>query len=102
MRILVAGLCLLLPVAAHASLNEALLQKERECQAKATSFEAHRLCTIRATPRKCRHHVRGQRPEKAMSMNWRRDWLSCVKTCEGVGWYSARFGECSTPNDPNK
>jgi hypothetical protein len=101
-RALIAGLSLLLPAVAGASLNEEVLRKEHECRAQARSFEEHRICTIKVTPRKCRHHVRGKRPEQSLSMSHRQAWLSCIVTCENAGLYSHLIGECSTPSDPSK
>lgn len=103
MRALIAGFCLLLlPMLAHASLNEEVLRKEQECRAQAKTFEEHRLCTIKVTPRKCRHHVRGKRPQQGMSMTHRQAWLSCIVSCEGADLYSRLLGECSTPANPEK
>jgi hypothetical protein len=101
-RALIAGLCfLLLPVLAAATLNEEVLRKEQECQAKARSFQEHRICTLKATPRKCRRLVRGL-PQQGMSMSFQQARLSCIISCEGASLYSRLFGECSTPSDPNK
>ncbi|HXG28127.1 MAG TPA: hypothetical protein VNJ47_04675 [Nevskiales bacterium] len=92
---------LLLPAAAGAALNEEVLRTVEACTATATSFEQQRACAIKATPRKCRKHVRG-RPQQGLSLAIRQVWLKCISTCEGANLYSRTLGECSRPSDPDK
>lgn len=101
MRILIVAVCALLPLLAGATVNEDVLRAAQACSATATTVEQQRNCVIRITPRKCRHWVRGK-PQRAMSMSIRQAWLGCVSTCEGATFYARKFGECSTPSDPNK
>jgi hypothetical protein len=92
---------LLLPLAVSATVNEDVLLAMQVCNETATTFEQQRYCMIKATPRKCRHLVRGK-PQQGLSMSIRQRWLGCVSTCEGANLLSRTLGECSTPSDPSK
>jgi hypothetical protein len=100
LRVLIAGLCLFMPLLAAATVNEDVLRAVETCNLAAKTFEEQRYCQIKATPRKCRNLVR--RPQQGASFSFRHAWLKCVSTCEDATLFSRTFGECSTPSDPNK
>lgn len=96
-----AALCVLMPLAVHASLNDEVLEDVQDCVAEAKSYEQQHYCMLKASPRKCRGLLRGK-GQRMMSMPIRHKWLGCVSTCEDASLYSRTLGECSTPSDPNK
>lgn len=101
MRVLIACLCVFLPLLAQASVHEDVFRATQECTASATTLEEQRNCQVRATPRICRDYLRGPLNERR-SMAMRQVWLKCLGSCDDANWYSRLFGECSTPSDPNK
>lgn len=101
MRVLIAGLCLLLPAMALATVNEDVLRATQTCMADTKTHEQQHYCMLKSSPVKCRYLLRGK-AQKTLSMPIRQKWLGCVSTCEGAGLYSRTLGECSTPSDPSK
>jgi hypothetical protein len=98
---LILTLLFLLPAAAGAALNDEVLREVETCTVSAQTFEEQRFCAIKATPRKCRKHVRA-RPQQGLSLAIRQVWLKCISSCEGANLYSRTLGECSRPSDPSK
>jgi hypothetical protein len=101
MRVLIAGLCLLFPAMAMATVNEDVLRATQACMAEAKTYEQQHYCMLKSSPRKCRPLLRGK-AQKTLSLPIRQKWLGCISTCEGASLYSRKLGECSTPSDPNK
>ncbi len=101
MRVLIAGLLLLIPAMAQATVNEDVLKAVQVCVGEAKTYEQQHYCMLKATPVKCRPLLRGK-GQRTLSMPIRHKWLGCISTCEGASLYSRTFGECRTPSDPNK
>lgn len=88
------------PSLALATVIDDVVRKINACSAAATTGEQQYSCLLKATPRKCRNHLRDRR--MTMSLALRQQWQTCLATCEGASLYSRTFGPCSTPSDPNK
>lgn len=100
LRLLLVMILSATPLAAPASVPERVAKQIQECTAAAASGDEQYYCLLKATPRKCRHHVRDRR--LVMSMSLRQQWQTCLASCEGATFYQRTFGACSTPSDPDK